>query len=524
MATLEQRLELDQFWAFFLLSYAEFRGGRFAAAETHIREAMRLQNEPYSASLLASILHKLGRSDESRKVLQEAEQRHASLVKQGLASPPYRPAPNWEVELYSQLTLREARRLILGKDSGPSEDEKALMGKARERRNALEAADDHFTRLAMKYPAQPRLWIDQGRRLGELGRWDDAARAFAKAAELAPNDPHVWKTRGRVYAELGKRAEAAADFAPMLDSLQTPPVPEERISYYKWILSRHGIDDTMVRDLDLYERLTALRPTDAALVNARVQYLIRHGRYGEAATVQERFVQLAHDHFIAREHLALLRLRSGADSAYRVLARQLVDQWSKTTEAFRAQYLINTCLMVQDTVTERETIKRWGELAFAGYQSEPDAPWMLQASVLADYRLGNYESAAAKVAGASRTFWILGATIQSVQAASLFRLRRYSEAEFALQMAQAAFDKMEWPERSVPSDHFDWWDTVRAETLLKEAQRLIPASKQDVPPVSLVQEQAARGKRKARAERIFRGRRSYSSAWISAGRRTPRPS
>ena len=44
--------------------------------------------------------------------------------------------------------------------------------------------------------------------------------------------------------------------------------------------------------------------------------------------------------------------------------------------------------------------------------------------------------------------------------------------------------------------------TQFAETLLKEAQRLIPASKQDVPPVSLVQEQAARGKRKARAERI----------------------
>lgn len=157
IATLEQRLELDQFWTFFLLGYAEYRGGRFAPAEKHIREAMRVQNEACLAPLLASILHKLGRSDQSRQVLQEAEERHASLVKQALASPPYRPAPNWEAELYSQLTLREARLLILGKDSGPSEDEKALMGKARELRNALEAADDHFTRLAMKYPAAPAM-------------------------------------------------------------------------------------------------------------------------------------------------------------------------------------------------------------------------------------------------------------------------------------------------------------------------------------------------------------------------------
>ena len=234
-----------------------------------------------------------GRSDESRKVLQEAEERHSSLVKQGLASPPYRPAPNWEAELYSQLTLKEARRLILGKDSGPSEDEKALMGKARELRNALEAADDHFTRLAMKYPR--RRGCGSSRDAGWVS-WAGGTRPPGHSPGLPRwhhNDPQVWKARGRAYAELGKRAEAAADFAQMLNSLQTPPVPEEHISYYKWILSRHGIDDTMVRDPDLYERLTAIRPTDATLVNARVQYLIRHGRYGEAATVQERFVQLA---------------------------------------------------------------------------------------------------------------------------------------------------------------------------------------------------------------------------------------
>ena len=45
----------------------------------------------------------------------------------------------------------------------------------------LDGAEDDYARLC-EHPIRPALWIDLGRRLGELQRWDEAAKAFAKAA------------------------------------------------------------------------------------------------------------------------------------------------------------------------------------------------------------------------------------------------------------------------------------------------------------------------------------------------------
>lgn len=176
-------------WFHYRLAAAYFRAGRYAEAETHIREPL------YFRPLLASILHQAGKTEEARKSLQEAERQHAGLVKQALMATPYRPVLYWEEELLYQAALQESRRLILGKDPGPSADLAALMRKARERHAELEHVEDHFARLVMIDSDQPRLWVDCGRRLGELGRWDEAAQAFAKATELAPKEPHVWKER-----------------------------------------------------------------------------------------------------------------------------------------------------------------------------------------------------------------------------------------------------------------------------------------------------------------------------------------
>ena len=48
---------------------------------------------------------------------------------------------------------------------------------------------------------EPRLWIDRGRQLGELGRWDEAKTAFAAAVKLKPKEASVWTDRGRTYAD-----------------------------------------------------------------------------------------------------------------------------------------------------------------------------------------------------------------------------------------------------------------------------------------------------------------------------------
>src|SRR5262249_43247974 len=141
------------------------------------------------------------KADEARRVLQDAEERHASLVEQALTAVPHRPAQNWEEELWYQATVREAHRLILGKDPVPSAGEVALMRRARETQAEHQATEDEFARLVTVASDQPRLWIDLGRRLGELNRWTEAAQAFARARALARNSPQVWQEMGRAYAE-----------------------------------------------------------------------------------------------------------------------------------------------------------------------------------------------------------------------------------------------------------------------------------------------------------------------------------
>ena len=156
------------------------------------------------------------------------------------------------------VTLRTGRNALLVKnrhDKGVS-CECAFMGANTE---------DDYARLAEKNPDQPRLWIDLGRRLGEVGRWDEATRAFARAVELKLKDPQVWQERGRAFADLGKWDEAAADFAQTLDLRPAKAVT----LYHGWWTERHGIDDAVLRHAEVYDRLRQLRPSNASRLVAR---------------------------------------------------------------------------------------------------------------------------------------------------------------------------------------------------------------------------------------------------------------
>ena len=109
------------------LAHAEYRAGRLADAEQHIRRAIELQEQPQFLPLEAMILQQLGKAGEARRVLADAERRHGELVKQILAAERFAPVQWWEAELWYQSTLHEARQLILGSDPGLSGDELALV-------------------------------------------------------------------------------------------------------------------------------------------------------------------------------------------------------------------------------------------------------------------------------------------------------------------------------------------------------------------------------------------------------------
>jgi tetratricopeptide (TPR) repeat protein len=492
----------NAYWLHHRLANAYFRAGRYAEAQTHIEQAVQAQDQLYFRPLHASILHQTGKTDEAGRILQATEERHAGMVEQALTATPHQPAQNWEEELWYQATFREAHRLILGKDPVPSAGELALMQRAREIQAEHETTDDEFARLVTVAPDQPRLWIDLGRRLGERDQWDQAVRVFARARALGRNLPQVWKEMGRAYAELGRWDEAAAEFTRVLDSLQKPPIPKDRAGSYAWFSDRHGIDDVIVRHSHVYLRLTRLRPNDLALVARRMHDLVGRGMFAEAAAVQAKAVQLIPENVAAKELLALLRLRSGDVAGHRELAQNLLDRYKDNADPTLAQAMANTLLLAPDAVTDREAIRRWGEAASARYRTHPTETGMLLASILADYRLGNFDAIASRFASAPQPLSELEASIRGVEAVALARLRRDSEAESAYLKARTALDRLPQPGRNLEPDPFRWCETVRAEILIKEAAGLIPKASAVATVRSLAQERAARRQRKAHADHL----------------------
>src|SRR5262249_48205094 len=130
----------------------------------------------------------------------------------------------------------------------------------------LDKIEDDYARLVEEKNDVPRLWIDRGRRFGELQKWDDATKAFDKAAEIAPKNPQVWKERGRAYAELGKWDEAAADFVKALE-----------------LPGGKNVRQQVVRLEDVFPRIAKQRPNDRQLGIDRVMFLGMSARWPEAA-------------------------------------------------------------------------------------------------------------------------------------------------------------------------------------------------------------------------------------------------
>ena len=124
------------------------------------------------------------------------------------------------------------------------------------------------------------------------------------------------------------------------------------------------------------------------------------------------------------------------------------------------------------------------------------------ASLLADYRLGNFDAVATRFANAPQPLSDLDASIRGVEAAALARLGRGSEAASALQRARTAHDRLPKPGQNFETDPLHWCEMVRAEILIKEAAGLIPKAPTVAHVGSSPREQASRRERKGRADEL----------------------
>ncbi|MHB1556562.1 MAG: tetratricopeptide repeat protein [Isosphaeraceae bacterium] len=335
------------------LAHACYLAGRYDEAERSIRRAIRLHDRPLFQPLLAAILMRTGKADEARRTLQETERRHAGLVWRALALPTDEPLPvfqaaaragltDWKAEVWYELTIREARRVVPGAEPGPTANELALRRRRESRQAEREGYDDLFARLAEENPGQPRYWFHLGRRRGEQKRWDEAMRAFDRAVKLAPGDLHLRVQCGRALAALGRWDRAAEHLAK---ALEWSPSQAQTFPDYPWMIGRGEADETIARSDELFRRMAPTRPKDRTLSARRAEALAEAGRWDEAEAALRGHIEHFPDDWWAPTLLAKSLLNRGKLDEYRKVCHEALDRFKSRTDYFLPINLARAALL-----------------------------------------------------------------------------------------------------------------------------------------------------------------------------------
>ncbi len=480
----------------FLLGHAYYRAARFAEAERSLRRAAELNDIIEVGVLLAATCHRLGKTDEARTLLRKVEERYERQTQDGLRATPPR-LPIWFLgQGEFVVNLREARKLVYGKDPGPDKSEPVLLARFRQWRTELGNAEDDFARLVMTSPDQSRLWIARGQRLGELKRWGEAAKAFARAAELKPKDAQVWKERGRVYADLGKWDEAATDFAKALE-LDPPTKPD-------WFAGSLKVHDQVVRLEEVFPRVAKLRPTDKQLWIQRVHYLGRTAQWSKAARASARVAELDPDDHATWHFRAGLLARAGDFEGYRKVCRELLARFGGSDSAIVVQRAATACLIAPNGTEDPSSVlvkmKRARKKSHIGAGSNL-ATWIDITLALGHYRQGQWDQAVKSLAPFAKVSWDHDVVAFAIRAMAQHKLNQPDAAQLTLRQARDGLARFNLPG---PGElQTTWYNWHLAQLVLREAEALIPAAPVAAgPPGSTAQDYAARRDRKARADSL----------------------
>lgn len=131
-----------------------------------------------------------------------------------------------------------------------------------------------------------REWRDWGYQLYELGRYDDAIKAYDRAIELKPNDAHAWEFKGMSLAGIYRHDDAleAYDRAIELD-----PICELAWERKGESLEKLGRSDDAIR---AYDRATELNPKFHLAWCNKGESLEKFGRYDDAIRAYDRAIEL----------------------------------------------------------------------------------------------------------------------------------------------------------------------------------------------------------------------------------------
>jgi serine/threonine protein kinase/tetratricopeptide (TPR) repeat protein len=208
-------------WVAFNAALIHYRAGNMKEAAAFL--ALAPGNEKSgTVALRALIAHRSEDAAAARQLLDRSlrdGETELAALRSSHRSPPGSGISPWWYDWASQLTLlREAEQTIRGQstesDALISRSEELLADKWTHDQETL--AFDHaliFQSLShyseRKYP---HYFLLRGRRLAELGRFDEAEADFNKAVELKPDDIEALLARARFHARYGDLAKARDEF------------------------------------------------------------------------------------------------------------------------------------------------------------------------------------------------------------------------------------------------------------------------------------------------------------------------
>ncbi len=384
-------------WTMGLAATAHLRAGNYEQAVGRCRDAMNLGGKSpkraFGHAPLAMALYHLGKRDEAKVELVQAEQAFDAWIQEMVEGPAGTMPVEWWDLLEGLLGYREAYALIHG--SAPAED----------------------SRLTAVY---------------------------ARAEEVIQGDVYTLMQTAREQVRRQAWDEAAAGYAKAFDALANSIRPSQ-----PWF----PLQVEMVEHPEVFRRLVKLRPGDFGPWWAHGQLLADRREWRAAANdLAQALTLLRADprrssgalrvpEMMIVHYLAAVRLLAGDESGYRQLCRELVAQADEFDQPHLANVASRTCTLLPDAVEDPAFPVRLAERAVAG---DPKVAWFLFGLGLAHYRAGDEEQAIQRAEESLRAHpaWAGRGQNYVLLALACQRLGRSDEARDWLAKAQTSFDEL----------------------------------------------------------------------------------
>ncbi|WP_219341491.1 CRTAC1 family protein, partial [Nevskia soli] len=194
----------------------------------------------------------------------------------------------------------------------------------------------YLERVLRQTPENARVWTLVGQVQLELDHWDEAQRAFTKAAGLDPASVNAWIGLGDVGAKRGEQQAAADSYRK---ALTLEPQSAEAANGLGLASAKLG-DLTAAQQQ--FERAIAIRRDYAEAINNLAVLFAQRGKLNDAIAAWQYGIQVAPDEAILYLNLGRTYISMGQKDRARTTMQQLLDRDQGNETARRALQELST--------------------------------------------------------------------------------------------------------------------------------------------------------------------------------------